>query len=528
MSHAAFRVPARARSRVVSIVVVAVATMTSASRGGDVTTRVSVDSSGQQSEWGAGSPSISDDGRFVAFESSSDLAPGGGQGRRNIYVHDRQTGQTVCASVDSSGVGRDEDSWAPALAGNGSAVAFYSLGDFVPGTGTWLSVFVHDLKTGETTAASVSSSGAIANRSSEHPSISGDGRYVTYDSLASNLVSSDQNNSWDVFVHDRWTGETVRASVDSSGLERVDDSKYPSISTDGRSIAFESWAEFVAPDPRYWDIFVHDMQTGETSRVSVTSAGGSGNHNSNDAAISGDGRFVTFESTASNLVPDDTNGLIDVFLHDRLTATTTRVSVDSSGAQANGYSQDPSIGRDGRYVAFESTAALVAGDTNGFTDVFVHDAITGQTIRASVATNGDQGNSYSSGGAISADARFVAFWSLADNLVSGDTNGAGDVFVRGRELTLETSAPVVSGGQTLSLTTYRGVPGNPASLWVTAVNGTPAFRLIVLAGFAADGRFVVSGTVPGGWGSGAVTFRSYCVGAAGSIVATNDVTVTFQ
>jgi tricorn protease-like protein len=183
------------------------------------------------------------------------------------------------------------------------------------------------------------------------------------------------------------------------------------------------------------DIFVHDRTTGATTRVSVVDSSGAqatGGASSNPS-ISSDGRFVAFESLATNLVADDTNGLADIFVHDRTTGATTRVSVvDSSGAQATGgASSNPSISPDGRFVAFESLATnLVTGDTNGLGDVFVHDRQTDRTTRVSVASGGAEGNNDSFAPSISSDGDFVAFESDATNLVAGDTNTRRDIFVR--------------------------------------------------------------------------------------------------
>src|SRR5437867_824550 len=172
---------------------------------------------------------------------------------------------------------------------------------------------------------------------------------------------------------------------------------------------------------------------GTTERVSVDSAGTQGNSFSLDPSISADGRFVAFSSLATNLVPGDTNGAFDVFVHDRLTGTTERVSVDSAGTQGHGNSSEPSISADGRFVAFSSVATnRVPGDTNAAFDVFVHDRLTGTTERVSVASAGTQGNGSSLDPSISADGRFVAFSSVATNLVPGDTNGKEDVFVHDR------------------------------------------------------------------------------------------------
>ncbi|MGH2537870.1 MAG: carboxypeptidase regulatory-like domain-containing protein, partial [Candidatus Promineifilaceae bacterium] len=238
-----------------------------------------------------------------------------------------------------------------------------------------------------------------------------------------------------VFVHDRDTGQTSRVSIASDGALGNGDSWWSSISADGRYVAFHSLASnLVGGDTNgAWDVFVHNRDTVQTSRVSVASDGAQGNGYSYSPAISADGRYVAFVSLASNLVGGDTNDQPDVFVHDRDTGQTSRASVASDGAQANGASYYQSISADGRYVAFGSYASnLVGGDTNGIDDVYVHDRDTGQTSRASVASDGAQGNDGSGDPSISADGRYVAFVSWASNLVSGDTNGYADVFVRDR------------------------------------------------------------------------------------------------
>src|SRR5437867_3098602 len=172
-------------------------------------------------------------------------------------------------------------------------------------------------------------------------------------------------------------------------------------------------------------VVVHARQTGTTERVSVASDGTEGNAASAGATLSADGRFVAFHSAATNLVAGDTNGTNDVFVHDRQTGITERVSVASDGTQGNKASSDPALSADGRFVAFHSTASnLVAGDTNGATDVFVDDRQTGTTARVSAAAVGTEGNAASAGAALSADGRLVAFHSSATNLVAGDANRA--------------------------------------------------------------------------------------------------------
>jgi Tol biopolymer transport system component len=199
---------------------------------------------------------------------------------------------------------------------------------------------------------------------------------VAFQSDAANLVTGDTNGMWDVFMHDRETGTTTRASVGIRGAQGSASSLYAAISADGRWVAFESSAStLVTGDTNdTWDVFMHHRETRTTTRVSVGPGGVQGDDRSGWAAISADGRRVAFYSSASNLVAGDTNGMWDVFVHDRETGTTTRVSVGPAGAEGNDHSNRPAISADGRSVAFWSSAGnLVTGDTNGVPDAFVHE-----------------------------------------------------------------------------------------------------------------------------------------------------------
>ena len=296
---------------------------------------------------------------------------------------------------------------------------------------------------------SVASDGTQGNGSSEYASISGDGRYVAFQSTASSLVSGDTNNTSDIFVYDRETNTTSRVSVASNGTQGNDYSYDPFISADGRYVAFESQASTLVSGDTSGsvDIFVYDRETNTTSRVSVASGGTYKGGNSYDPSLSGDGRYVAFFSNASNLVNGDTNSQSDIFVHDRETNTTSRVSIASDGTQGNNYCYEPIISADGRYVAFASFATnLVSGDTNGASDVFVHDRETNTTRRISVASDGTQGNDYSRSPSISADGRYVAFYSNASNLVSGDTNGQSDIFVYDQQTNTTSRLSVASDG----------------------------------------------------------------------------------
>jgi Tol biopolymer transport system component len=411
------------------------------------TERVSVSSSGAQGNYHVNSSlsAISADGRFVAFHGfASNLVAGDTNGFQDVFVRDRRNGTTERVSVSSSGAQGDSHSTNASISPDGRFVAFESLAtNLVAGdTNGFQDVFVHDRLSGTTERVSVGSGGVQGNNLSYCPSLSGDDRFVAFTSLATNLVAGDTNGVGDVFVYDRQLGTTQRVSVNSSGVQGDISSGYrgSSLSADGRFVAFDSLAtNLVAGDGNSAeDVFVHDRQGGTTELVSVAAFGGGGTSGSGTFfQISADGRFVAFDSGAWNLVVGDTNGAWDVFVRDRQLGTTERVSVDSGGAQGNSGSSYPSISSDGRFVAFMSDASnLVTGDTNGRWDIFVRDLQSGTTERVSVASGGPQGNNYSLVPSLSADGHFVAFSSAASNLVAGDTGGFTDVFVRDRGVPL--------------------------------------------------------------------------------------------
>ncbi len=399
---------------------------------------VSIASNGTQGYDISEYPSISADGNYVVFDSlASNLVDGDTNVAMDVFVHDRVNGETTRISVTSAGTQGNQGSYYPSISADGRYVAFWSwASNLVDGdtNGTW-DVFVHERATGETQRISVSSDGTQGNGRSTRSSISGNGRYVVFDSLASNLVDRDTNRVEDVFVHDRRTGETQRGSTASDGTQGNDLSVWSSISSDGRFLAFESFASNLVDGDinGTWDVFVHDWVTGETQRISVSSDGTQGNDQSGYPVISADGRYVAFSSMATNLVVGDTNQVWDIYLHDRVTGETQRISVSSEGTQGNMGAYGSTISADGRYVAFTSDATnLVDVDTNGTYDIFLHDQETGETMRVSVASNGAQGNEYSYGSSISANGRYVAFTSGATNLVDVDTNNVMDVFVHDR------------------------------------------------------------------------------------------------
>jgi Tol biopolymer transport system component len=372
----------------------------------------------------------------VAFISlATNLVQGDTNDNDDIFVHDLQARDTTRVSVSTSGAQGNYTSQHPSISADGRYVAFQSwANNLVDGdTNGLFDVFVHDRQTGVTSRVSVATGGGQANSNSSHPSISADGRYVAFDSTATNLVTGETNGWTKIFVHDRQTGQTSRVSVAMGGAQANYHSYQPSISADGSYVVFYSRAtNLVDGDTNgVWDVFVYDRQTGETSRVSIDSEGNQGNNDSEWPSISADGRYVAFLSIASNLVLNDTNGKKDIFIHDRHTGQTTWLSV-TNGIQGSIVSKPP-ISADGRYVTFHSpTANLVLGDTNGSNDIFVYDRQAGQVSRVSIAYDGAQSNSDSYYASISGDGRYVVFQSYASNLVSGDTNNVGDVFVLDR------------------------------------------------------------------------------------------------
>jgi Tol biopolymer transport system component len=403
------------------------------------TTRVSVRTGGEQSNDASYLRAISADGRFVVFSSFASNLVAGDTDRCNgerlscsdLFVRDRATEKTTRASVRSGGKQANGNSGEAAISADGRFVAFSSyasnlvpgdtnicvqkhLGGTAPRRNPCADVFVRDRATGKIERVSVSSRDKQANGDSglRGLAISGDGRYVAFGSDASNLVAGDTNKEClSPFVRAHYSNDRVHYNCG--------------------------------------DVFVRDRRSGKTTRASVGSGGKQLNGTSYEPSISADGRFVAFSSEASNLVVGDTNSCSrlncpDVFVRDRVTGKTTLVSLSSDGTQVNGPSSEPSISADGRYVAFASFGAtLMADDTNtcatvgrkersACQDVFVLDRATGKTERVSVSSAGEQANGYSANPTISADGHFVTFSSAASNLVHGDTNNLRDVFARDR------------------------------------------------------------------------------------------------
>jgi Tol biopolymer transport system component len=438
------------------------------------TERVSVGPGGLEADGGSGSAAISPDGRFVAFVSYSTnlLGPGGDtNGVADVFVRDRQMATIERVSVGPGGLEADGGSGSPSISADGRFVAFVSSATNLLGPG------------------------------------------------------GDTNGFDDVFVHDRQTGITERVSVGPSNVEADNKSTMingSSISADGRFVAFVSSAtNLLGPGGDtngFDDVFVHDRQAGITERVSVGPGGLEGDFTSLTPSISADGRFVAFLSAATNLLGPglDNNSDLDVFVRDRLMQTTERVSVGPGGLEADQPALDSVISPDGRFVAFMSTADNLlgpGGDTVVPFDVYLYDRQTGITERVSVGPGGGAGDGNSGnlpGVSVSAGGRVVAFESLATNLVAaGDTNGKKDIYVRGPGVApdaLGIDALLFHDGQlddTVLEVLDTALPSpTPITLCpaddVAVAAGNAAFLRPESAGFASDNPNCPAGTNTGG------------------------------
>jgi Tol biopolymer transport system component len=332
--------------------------------------------------------------------------------------------------------------------------------------------------TGTTMRVSVGSGGIEGNDHSWGPAHTADGRYVLFESYASNLVASDTNATLDVFIHDRETLITQRISLDSAGNQVNGASRCPcAITGDSRYAVFWSWASNLVPGDTNndVDVFVYDRQLGLVERIGGDIPGLLGNTGSHcPCGISEGGRYVAFSSWAK-LTPADTNGTPDVYVRDRATGATERANVASDGTQGNHHQFAVwccvAISADGRYVVFPSVASnLVPGDDNFFCDtnldgnyvdncpdVFVRDRQSGTTELVSVATSGHSGMGRAEAPTMSSDGRYVAFMYSGSDMVAGDTNSAYDVFVRDRSLGTTERISIASDGSQVSGQCYCGI-----------------------------------------------------------------------
>jgi hypothetical protein len=380
-------------------------------------------------------PSLSAAGRFVTFHSdANNLVSGDNNFSFDVFVYDRQERQIERISVNDAGEEGNRNSVFPSISADGRFVTFLSFANnLVPGDNNDSDdIFVYDRQERRIERVSVNDAGQEGNQLSSFPSLSSDGRFVTFHSDANNLVQGDTNGTFDIFVYDRQERRMERVSVNDARDEGNGFSVAPSLSADGRFVTFYSFANNLVPGDNNGtgDIFVYDRQEQRIERVSVNQDGEEGNQNSSSPSLSADGRFVTFESDANNLVQGDNNGTDDIFVYDRLERRIERISVNDAGGEGNHNSLSPSVSADGRFVTFESDASnLVSGDNNQQNDIFIYDRHLRRIARVSLSDTGVEANSFSYFASLSDDGRWITFNSFASNLVREDSNGFLDVFL---------------------------------------------------------------------------------------------------
>ena len=398
------------------------------------TERVNVSSAGVQGDASTISGELSADGRYVVFDSSaSTLVPGDTNDNEDVFLRDRQTNVTTRLSVSATGEQGNGGSSSARISADGRYITFISYAsNLVPGPRPEVGydVYLLDRQAGTLDRISETPDGTPGNGDNYNPSISADGRYVAFQTYASDLIPGVAGAN--VVVYDRTTAQLSPVSVAADGTTPESGGFAPSISGNGRYVAFVSYAADLAPGDTngVGDIYVRDLVAGTTVRASVSDDDHEIAGDSRGGEVSDDGRYVAFWSDDSTLVPDDTNAASDIFVRDLLAGTTRRVSTSTDGVPADGDSIVPDLTADGRYVVFNSSATnLVAGDTNGVDDVFRKDLQTGTTTLVSRRTDGAQGNSYSINPNITPNGKFIAYGSDASNLITGDTNGQTDLFV---------------------------------------------------------------------------------------------------
>ena len=464
---------------------------------------VSVSSTGESANDGSFYASISADGRYVAFSSlATNLVAGDTNGVIDVFRKDRLTGEVLRASVGAGGVEANGESYThylTAISADGRYVCFASNAtNLVPNdTNGREDVFVRDVSAGTTTRVSVGPAGIEADGDSENPSISADGNRIVFQSHATNLLG-ERTRPNNIYVRDVAAGLTLLASVNSNGEIADGDSSYPAISGDGNVVAFLSSSHNlgggIPPSVIPYAFFLHDVSTGYT-RIGVGSPGVvDGTRFAGYASLSHDGSLVAFASDDPDLVPGDTNGGFDSFVLDTTTDALERISTSMTGSPGGSLIDFPKISADGRFVGFESDSpSLVPDDTNGLVDSFLHDRTTGATNRTSVAANGVQGTatgpnpSLTIARDLSADGRFVVFTSSFEGLVSTDHNRKNDVFVQDRGALVPESY-CEAKTDSLGCAPRTGFSGIPSATAVSAFDvraeRLPAGRLgVLLYGF---------------------------------------------
>jgi Tol biopolymer transport system component len=405
---------------------------------GQPTTRlVSQKRNGTDADGDSRVPSISGTGRYVAFESEADNL-GGDPSFTNVFVKDMNTGRVRLVSRTRGGDPAQGDSFDPSISASGRYVAFESDADNLPGNDLFDNILVKDMETGRLFLASRTTGGDPADGSSNDPSLSGNGRYVAFESDADNLNGAADPDETNTFVHDLDTRRTRLVSRNSAGEPTEDGPCNDAVANaSGRFIAFECENVLNLPGQTEANgedqVYVRDMERRRTRLISKTTGGEPADGDSEDAAISANGRFVAFESEGSSNLPGS-NGTDDqVYVHDRRGGRTRLVSKTTEGEAADGDSEDPGISGNGRFVAFESDGSTNLPEASAWNQVYRHDRERGRTILISRSNAGEAADDFTElpvgGGVTSAIGSFVAFESGADNL--GGSSAFTHVYRRG-------------------------------------------------------------------------------------------------
>lgn len=341
-------------------------------------------------------------------------------------------------SLNDSGDIADRHAENPAVSDNGRFIAFQSAAtNLAAGHGGFTDIYLRDRQNNSTIRISQGLANSPSNGDSTRPAITPDGRFIAFTSLASNLVASDSNASKDAFVYDRVNNSLVRVSVRSDGNEGSQDTgDQVSISDDGQLLTFIGGGDLATPAAANNEhVYLHNRSTGQTTLVSQAS-GTEGNGASRRPYIEGSGNHIIFISEASNLVAGDSNGIGDIFSCEVSSGTMSRVSLTVGGSEITDLASNfrPIIAANGRISAMiHPSSQMLPSDSNGRRDIIIHDNSNGQNTAVSQHSNGSLGNHNSAGSAISEDGRFISFWSDASNLVDNDTNASRDAFLYDRE-----------------------------------------------------------------------------------------------
>lgn len=434
--------------------------------------RASVNGQGLEANYNSYSPTLSKDGRFVVFSSlSTNLVSNDSNKAIDVFLYNRLDRSVKRVSVSNKGVEGNAVSDSPKISADGRVIVFESdASNLVPGdSNNKRDIFAYDRVTGQIERVSVGLLNSSADDSSHSAQVSGDGRYIAFVSAATNLVSGDDNGYEDVFVYDRENGQIELLSKRSSARLSNDRSWSPAISQDGSTVAFVTAAtNLVDNDTNYLDdIYVIDRKSQTLKRLRPTAVEPNGA--SASPSLNGNGGLLVFSSVASNLVASDINGRRDVFVFDTRAEAIQRLSIGRDGVESNGDSHNPSINDSGKIITYSSDATnIVTGDNNRASDVFLVDRDTGLTERMSANNRGSETDGGSNTAILSADGRYVVFLSEATNLVAGDLNNRTDVFVRIRsedlrktDVWLETASRNVMPGSEFSVDVYTDFSDDP-------------------------------------------------------------------